>query len=113
VDENWNVSDLSEQLIREAYGIQENLPYTWALDTNYPNPFNPATEINYSLAKAGQINLAVYNILGEQVAVLVDGFQDAGHYSVTFDASQLSSGVYFYVLEADGFRALRKMLFAK
>jgi hypothetical protein len=83
------------------------------LAQNYPNPFNPATHITYALKKAGQVKLTVYNMLGNTVATLVDGNQTAGTHSVQFDASDLSSGVYFYKLQAGSNVFTRKMMLIK
>lgn len=91
----------------------EGVPETYELAQNYPNPFNPATTIQYALPLAGKVRLAVYNLLGQQVATLVDGPQAAGRYTVPFDASHLASGVYFYRLEATNFVDVKKMLLVK
>jgi hypothetical protein len=89
-----------------------------ALGNNYPNPFNPVTTIGYSLAEAAPVRLVVYNLLGRQVRVLVDEVQGVGRYAVEWDGLDeaglaVSSGVYFYRLEAGPFRAVRKMLLAR
>ncbi len=88
-------------------------PVEFALEQNFPNPFNPNTTINYSVAKDGFVNVAVFNLLGEKVAVLVNTIQQAGRYDVTFDASQIPSGIYFYSIEAGDFKAVRKMTLLK
>ena len=85
---------------------------------NYPNPFNPTMIIDYQLAKGGHVRLTVWNILGRRVATLVDGNQQSGPHRVTFNASQLSSGVYFYRLQASegtggGKVLVKKMLLMK
>ena len=77
---------------------------------NYPNPFNPFTTIRYDLPVSAHVNLAIYNILGEEVALLVDGVQDAGSRSVSFDADRLPSGMYTCRLTAGEFSAVTKML---
>jgi hypothetical protein len=88
-------------------------PASFALAQNVPNPFNPATEISFTLEKAGQASLKVHNLRGETVATLVNGQLGAGRHAVSFDGSQLSSGVYFYTLEAAGTSETRKMLLTK
>jgi hypothetical protein len=85
----------------------------YSLSQNYPNPFNPCTEINYSLAKSGNITLKIYNLLGSEVATLVNGFNEAGKHSVKFNANDITSGIYFYTIKADGFTSTRKMILMK
>lgn len=84
-----------------------------SLEQNRPNPFNPTTQFSYSLAVEGPVTLIVYDILGRQIEILENSFKQAGTYSVTFDASQLSSGLYFYRLQAGSFIAVRKMVVMK
>jgi len=98
--------------VREANG-KLKIPLEFVLQQNYPNPFNPTTTINYSLAKDSHVKLTIYNTLGQLVAVLVDGFQSKGAYSVKWDAHNQPSGIYIYQLEADGFRAAKKMFMQK
>ena len=93
--------------------VDLNMPVEFALAQNYPNPFNPVTTINYSLASKEKVDLKIYNILGKQVFSLVNEMQDAGNYTVKFDASKLSSGVYFYELNAGSFSAKKKMVLLK
>ncbi|MCW8813213.1 MAG: T9SS type A sorting domain-containing protein [Chlorobium sp.] len=88
-------------------------PLTFNLGQNYPNPFNPSTKINYSIPEDGNIKLAVYNIVGEEVAVLVNGFTQAGSFDVTFNASNLPSGVYIYKLQSANSIQTKKMLLLK
>jgi len=93
--------------------VEVDAPAEYALEQNYPNPFNPSTNINFSLAEAGVVKMAVYNLLGQQVAVILDGFMEAGLQSVTFNASDLPSGTYFYSIETPQFRQTKKMLLTK
>jgi hypothetical protein len=89
-------------------------PSSFSLDQNYPNPFNPSTSISFSLASPMRATLRIYNLLGQEVATLVDGQKNAGSYKVTFDARELSSGIYFYRLStSDGLSIARKMLLLK
>jgi len=81
--------------------------------SNYPNPFNPSTKISYQLAKSGYVTLKVYDILGREVATLVNENQIEGVHSAVFDASRLASGVYLYRLTAPGINQVKKMLLTK
>jgi hypothetical protein len=93
--------------------VDVNAPVKYSLDQNYPNPFNPSTLIKYSVAKDGFVNVSIFNLLGEKVATLVNSNMKAGSYEVNFNASQLTSGVYFYSIEAGDFKAVRKMMLMK
>jgi hypothetical protein len=86
------------------------LPGQVVLKQNYPNPFNPSTNIRFELPKASHVNVAVFDILGREVSVLVNERRDAGVHEVKFDASGLSSGVYFYRLRAERFVQTRKLV---
>lgn len=88
-------------------------PSEYSLSQNYPNPFNPVTTINYGLKSSGNVKVSIYSILGENVSVLVNEVQNAGDYSVTWDASGFPSGVYFYKLESGSFTSNRKMILIK
>jgi len=90
-----------------------NMIAEYSLKQNYPNPFNPTTEINYSLPKASNVQLIVYNMLGQEISTLVNSKQEAGKFSVRFDASNLTSGVYFYKIQTDDFSSVKKMLLIK
>jgi hypothetical protein len=91
----------------------EVVPDGFALDANYPNPFNPRTVIRYVLPEAGRATLKVYDVLGETVTTLADGYHAAGSYQVVFDATGLSAGTYIYRLRAEGFTATRRMTLLK
>ncbi len=100
----------------ELTGVDDNIrnaPSEFALLQNFPNPFNPVTEIRYSIPHSGVVSLKVYNLLGQEVATLVDGDQAAGTYTARFDGSAFGSGVYFYRLQAGAFMSARKMLYLK
>lgn len=83
------------------------------LNQNYPNPFNPSTQIKFGIKESGYVTLKVYNILGNEIAVISSGFRSAGNHTVSFDASGLSSGVYFYRINANGYSEIRKMILEK
>jgi hypothetical protein len=89
------------------------IPTRYGLEQNYPNPFNPATTIRYALPHRSQVLLAVFNTLGQQVATLVQGQQEAGAYDVKFDGSILASGVYFCRIQAGDYVATKKLLLMK
>ena len=93
--------------------VEVNGPLTFSLEQNYPNPFNPSTNINYSVPETGSIKLSIYSVIGEQVAVLVDEIVQAGFNEVTFDASNLPSGAYFYRLQTGSFVETKKMMLLK
>jgi hypothetical protein len=86
---------------------------SYELKQNYPNPFNPSTQINYNVAEGGLVNIKVYNILGIEVATLVNEYKPSGSYQVTFDGNNLSSGVYIYNLSVNDFNNTRKMILEK
>ncbi|MBP9580621.1 MAG: T9SS type A sorting domain-containing protein, partial [Ignavibacterium sp.] len=79
----------------------------------YPNPFNPTTQINYSIKEAGLVQLKVYDILGKEIATLVNENKETGNYIIDFNAAELPSGVYIYQLTTPGFTLARKMILAK
>lgn len=89
------------------------VPTEYGLKQNYPNPFNPTTNINFSIPEQQLVQLKVYNVIGQEVATLVNDVMNQGNYSVTFDAASLSSGVYFYRLETGNFTEVKKMTLAK
>jgi hypothetical protein len=89
------------------------IPSEYTLSQNYPNPFNPTTVINFSIPKAGNVTLKVYNTLGQEVATLVNEYKSASTYQVNFNASDLSSGVYVYRLNVDGYSFSKKMMIVK
>ena len=88
-------------------------PTKFELSQNYPNPFNPTTTIKFSLPQSGNVKLIIYNLLGEQVAELFNGFKEAGVHTINFYASELNSGLYIYKLEANEFVQSRKMTLIK
>jgi len=89
---------------------EEGIPSTYELQQNYPNPFNPGTTIQFALPKASSVTLKLYDLLGREVATLVDGKLPPGVHKVIFDSRKLASGVYFYRLRADDFSQTRRLM---
>ena len=104
-DGSFKFSDIVE--------IEVLSPIEFSLSQNYPNPFNPTTTIQYSIPQSGTVKLAVYNTLGEVVRILANNYKDAGTYTINFNASNLSSGIYYYRLEAGAFIETKKMVIMK
>ena len=99
-----------QSAVATSIGVAPSVSLAYSLGQNYPNPFNPSTEIPYSLPGNAHVTLAVFNILGQQVATLVDENQVAGKYTARFDGSSLASGLYFYRLQAGSFLQTRRLL---
>ena len=100
----------------EAMGIKQisnGIPAKFILNQNYPKPFNPTTNIKYSITKSGLVTLKIYNVLGQEVATLVNQDQRPGNYVVDFNASNLASGVYMYRLESGNYSLTKKMVLLK
>ena len=93
--------------------VDVNGPAEFALMQNYPNPFNPSTTISFNLSKSGVVTLKVYNLMGEEIKTLVEGYRESGIYTVNFNAEELTSGMYLYRLSTNGFTETKKMLFMK
>jgi len=99
--------------ITSVSGSFANLPVDYKLSQNFPNPFNPSTTIQYSLPKTVHVRLTVYNVIGQEVAILVDGVMNSGNHRAVFTAGNIASGLYLYRLEADGQVITKKMLVMK
>ena len=93
--------------------VNVGIPSEFELSQNYPNPFNPSTNLEFGISELGFVSLKIYNTSGMEIATLVNEIKTAGYYSVNFNASSLSSGVYFYSISADNFTATKKMLLVK
>lgn len=93
--------------------MDSGLPESFIQYQNYPNPFNPTTQIKYSVKEDGFVTMKVYDVLGKEVAVLVNDEKLTATYTVNFDASMLSSGIYFYTITAKDFHQTKKMLLIK
>jgi len=93
--------------------VNNILPAEYLLKQNYPNPFNPSTKIKFNLPEANNVKLAIYNALGQEVATLVNNYMSAGSYEFNFDASNLTSGIYFYSVSAGRYSSIKKMMLVK
>ena len=89
--------------------IDVGTPLNYELIQNYPNPFNPSTTIKFSIPEKGNVNLMVYNILGEEIAILLNEIKEAGVHTINYNALDVTSGVYFYKLDVNGFSKVMKM----
>ncbi len=104
----------NHSLITSVEDKNINQPITFSLSQNYPNPFNPNTTIEYSIPESGMVELKVFDVLGREVKTLINGFVEVGNHSVNFNASNLSSGVYFYSIKYAGKNTItKKMLLTK
>ena len=110
--EKWELLSYSVKYVTGMKNNKTN-PIRFSLYQNYPNPFNPSTEIEYTINKEGKVSLKVFNVLGEEVATLVNKVENAGNYKVAFNASSFPSGIYFYRLQAGIFVQTRKMILLK
>lgn len=124
VDNNLNVGSYNYRLKQVDHSgtylyymldetVEISVPKIFELAQNYPNPFNPATNIKYSISRESNVKLMVYNCIGQQVALLVNENQQPGNYTINFDASRMSSGVYYYKIVAGDFVSLKKMILIK
>ena len=106
----WGIGNFDNLTTSIEIENVENPLNSYTLNQNYPNPFNPSTTIQFSLPKATQIKINLYNMLGEQIATVADGMYETGNHKVTFNASSLPSGAYIYRLESDAFVQVKKMI---
>ncbi len=104
----WFAADIITDIDEDSF-----LPNEYKLFNNYPNPFNPSTTIKYQLKKRGNVTLILYNSLGKRIRTLVNDNKEAGVYSVNFNASNISSGVYFYRLISEKFVETKRMILLK
>jgi hypothetical protein len=103
----------AEHLVTGIQNISNEIPSGFRLEQNYPNPFNPVTNIKFSIPKSGLVTLKVYDITGKEIEDLVDQVMNAGIFEYDFDASNLSTGAYFYRLTAGGYTDVKKMILIK
>ena len=99
------------QYIADAISDYKQLPLSYQLEQNYPNPYNPNTTIEYSLPQASNVTINLYNILGQRIKQLMTGLRkEAGYHQIEWDASRISSGIYYYRIEAGEFQDVKKMI---
>ena len=112
----WAVDNFAVYSDTTAVSVEDetsNIPGEFYLSQNYPNPFNPTTTISFKLPESGKVILKIYNIMGEEIKSLVEGYKEAGIYTVKFNADRHPSGMYLYRLNTNGFTETKKMLFMK
>jgi hypothetical protein len=119
-DTGWIVGDGSTIIKTTNGGVtslessnDDNSPEVFSLSQNFPNPFNPTTTIRYQVKQKTFVSLKIFNVLGKEVGTLVNGEKLPGEYSIDFNGSNLSSGVYFYQLRTENFIQTRKMILVK
>jgi fibronectin type 3 domain-containing protein len=115
VDISGNISEFSNEASATLTDVQleDAIPTEYALKQNYPNPFNPTTMIKFAIPEASQVKLAIYDVTGREVGLLVNEQMAAGTYSVDWNAVNLSTGIYFYRIEAGSFVNVKKMILIK
>jgi len=113
--DQWNFAANKTIVVNTISVDDELLVNDFRLEQNYPNPFNPGTVISYQLKVNGHVSLKVYDMLGEEIAELVNEFKNNGRHEVYFDAAKynLQSGVYFYRLDTEGFNSIKKLIYLK
>lgn len=109
----FHITNSSNKPYKEQYSIKNNAPNKFYIKQNYPNPFNPSTEINFGIPKDNFVTVDIYNSLGQLVKSLMKEYKSAGNYSVKFDGTDYSSGLYFYKIKAGDFTEIKKMLLVK
>lgn len=111
--EKWKYTGTLPTIATSVERMSGSIPESFALMQNYPNPFNPSTVVEFSIIESGHVSLRVFDLLGREVALLVDEFKSPGTYRVTFDAEKLTGGTYFYSLRAGNSGVTRKMMMVK
>jgi hypothetical protein len=105
---NWDLTGWDDPVVASS-----DLPTTFSLSQNYPNPFNPETTIQFALPEASQVKISVYNVMGQEVAQLLERYIDAGYHSVGWNATDIPSGIYFYKINAGNFTDVKKCVLIK
>lgn len=105
-----NLLNLREQERNEFISGEKELPVSYALGQNYPNPFNPVTRIRYSVPQESYVSISIYNMLGEKVQQLVDDTRSPGTYTIDWDASGFTSGIYLYTMKSGNYSESKKLI---
>jgi hypothetical protein len=113
MSDGWIYWEDSMKAVVTGVEREDVLPLTYKLEQNYPNPFNPSTTIRFEIPKQSHVTLTIYDILGREVASLVNETLDAGAYNTDWNAERYPSGVYFYKFEASNFLSVKKMILLK
>ena len=100
-------------MITDVEDHSSEIPFQFMLEQNYPNPFNPSSTIKYSIPASEFVTIKVYDVLGNEIATLVNEEKSAGNYELVFNATELSSGIYFYKLQSGSFVETKKMILIK
>lgn len=100
-------------IVTDVKELQNGIPVAYALEQNYPNPFNPSTQIRFAIPEEGMVSIKIFNTLGQEVLTLVNEYRSAGNYEVNFNASNLTSGIYFYSITTNNFTQTKKMMLLK
>jgi hypothetical protein len=109
----FNFSYMDFELLVTGVEEKNNKPLSYKLHQNYPNPFNPFTTIKFSIPKSSNVEIKVYDVLGNEMVVLVDEYKESGNYSIDFNAESLASGIYYYVIKSNNFYDTKKMVLIK
>ena len=109
----YSGQDSFKGILTSAPLLVDEAPAAFSVAQNSPNPFNPSTTISFTIAQAGNVNVTVYNVAGQKIGAILDGFMSAGSHSVVWDATDLSAGVYFYTVKAGEFSRTMKMTLLK
>jgi hypothetical protein len=112
-DKGYNESDPAEAEILILSSSENIEAFNYELEQNYPNPFNPSTVISFKIGKPGSVKISVYDLLGNELNILIDDYLSAGKHSIEFDASGLASGIYFYKIVSGEFVQSKKMILIK
>jgi len=118
--ENWRTSsqihgspEKNDEVSTDIIEIDNITAPKFSMDQNYPNPFNPVTTLKYSFSRGGHVSLTIFNMLGQEIESLVNREMQPGSYSISWDAQNLPSGVYFYKLTVDSRSKIKKMILLK